>query len=261
MSKPEGVFMHYRPEERPFVERMIDLAERCDDRQSPVLTDFLDPRQSRIADSVVRSVPDVTIHLDGGYEGAERCRALLVPSYWEPTSGDFELEYLRVETPGDYVKLSHGDFLGALVGLGLKRSKLGDISVHEAGCDLAVAKDIADFVRLHLTQVGRATVHLASIEREQFVAKQTDFQEKEFTVMSLRLDSVASDAFGMSRTKIVDPIKSGKLQLNWQTTENPATPVEEGDVISLRGHGRIKILEVGGQSRKGRTILKVGKYV
>ncbi|MGZ4135437.1 MAG: YlmH family RNA-binding protein [Tumebacillaceae bacterium] len=261
MKKRDDVFMHYRPEERPFIERMIDLAERCDDRQTPVLTDFLDPRQSRIAEAVVRSVPDVTLHVDGGYEGAERRRALLVPSYFVPTDEEFELVYLRVETPGEYVKLSHGDFLGALVGLGLKRGKLGDISLHEEGCDLVVAAEIADFVRLHLTQVGRATVHLSSIERGQYVAKQTEFLEKEFTVMSLRLDAVASDAFGMSRSKVVDPIKSGKLQLNWQTTENPATPVEEGDVISLRGHGRIKILEVGGQSRKGRTILKVGKYL
>lgn len=253
--------MHFRPEERPFVERMIDLAERVDDRQTPMLTDFLDPRQLRITESIGRSFADVSVHVDGGYEGAERQRALLVPSYWTPEAEEFQLVFFRVETPGEYVKLGHGDFLGALVGLGLKRGRLGDLSVHEEGCDLVVAAENADFIRLHLSQVGRATVHLTSIAREQFVAKQVEFQEKEFTVASLRLDAVASDAFGMSRSKIVDPIKSGKLQLNWQTTENPATPVEEGDVISLRGHGRVKILEVGGQSRKGRTILKVGKYL
>lgn len=261
MKKRDDLFMHYRPEERPFVERMIELADRVDQRQSPALTDFLDPRQVKIAEVIARTMNDVTLHLDGGYAGAERQRALLVPSYFSPEADDFELEFFRVEIPGEYVKLTHGDFLGALVGLGLKRSKLGDISLHDDGCDLVIARDIADFIRLHLSQVGRATVHLASIRRDEFVAKQTEFQEKEFTVMSLRLDAVASDAFGMSRSKVVDPIKSGKLQLNWQTTENPATPVEEGDVISLRGHGRIKVLEVFGQSKKGRIILKVGKYL
>ncbi|MBL0389464.1 RNA-binding protein [Tumebacillus sp. ITR2] len=259
--KQDSIMMHFRPEERPFVERMIDLAERVDDRQSPALTDFLDPRQQKIAVSVVRRHADVEVRLLGGPHSAERQRALIAPSYWVPEDADFELAFLRVDVPGEYVKLSHGDYLGALVGLGLKRGKLGDLSVWDDGCDLAVTRDMADFVRLHLTQVGRASVHVQEIAGTDYRSIQREFQEKEFTVMSLRLDAVASDAFNLSRTKVVDPIKSGKLQLNWQTIDNPATLVEEGDVISLRGHGRVKILEVGGQTKKGRTVLKVGKYI
>lgn len=259
--KQEHVMMHFRPEERPFVERMIDLAERVDDRQSPALTDFLDPRQQKIALSVVRRHADLVITLSGGFHGAERQRALIAPSYWAAEDSEFELAFLRVSVPGDYVKLSHGDYLGALVGLGMKRGKLGDLSVDDEGCDLVVSRDMADFVRLHLNQVGRAAVHIEEIGQDLFKEVRREFQEKEFTVMSLRLDAVASDAFNLSRTKVVDPIKSGKLQLNWQTIENPATVVEEGDVISLRGHGRVRILEVGGQTKKGRTVIKVGKYI
>ncbi|KEO80934.1 RNA-binding protein [Tumebacillus flagellatus] len=259
--KQDGIMMHFRPEERPFVERMIDLAERVDDRQSPSLTDFLDPRQQKIALSVVRRHADVEVRFAGGPQAAERQRALIAPSYWVPEEADFELAFLRIEIPGEFVKLSHGDYLGALVGLGMKRGKLGDLSVSDEGCDIVVSRDMADFVRLHLSQVGRAAVSVREIDRTQFRAVHREFQEKDFTVMSLRLDAVASDAFNLSRTKVVDPIKSGKLQLNWQTVENPATPVEEGDVISLRGHGRVKILEVGGQTKKGRTVIKVGKYI
>jgi len=253
--------MHYRPQERPFVERMIDLCERADTRQQPMLTDFLDPRQAKIALSVAGSFADAAVHEWGGYEGAERQRALFAPSYWHPSEEDFELVRLRAEVPGDYVSLGHGDYLGALVGLGVKRGKFGDISVHEGGADLIVARDIADFVRLHLNQVGRASVHLREIGPEELVVRKTEFAVKEYTVQSLRVDSVASDAFGMSRSKVVDPIKSGKLQLNWQIIDNPATPVEEGDVISLRGHGRVRVLEVGSLSKKGRTFIKVGKYL
>lgn len=259
--KRDDVMMHYRPEERPFVDRTMELAMRVDERQSPALTDFLDPRQIKITEAIVNRLPDLSLHLDGGSSFAERKRALLVPSYWAPEPGDFELAFLRLEIPGDYVSLSHGDYLGSLVGLGLKRAKLGDFSVHDDGCDIVVTGDIADYIRLHLSQVGRATVHVSENTREKHRAVQHEFSEKEFTVMSLRVDAVAGEAFGLSRTKVVDPIKSGKMQLNWQTIENPATPVEEGDVISLRGHGRIKVLEVGGLSRKGRTILKVGKFV
>jgi RNA-binding protein YlmH len=260
MKRVDRVMQHFRPQERPFVERMLELAERVEERQIPALTDFLDPRQVKIAQSISRTVSDVALFADGGYEGAERQRALFVPSYWWPQEEDFGLSYLRIKTPGEYVKLEHGDFLGALVGLGLKRGKLGDISLHEGGCDVVVAKDIGDFVRLHLNQVGRAVVHVEAIERADYVVRKVEFLEKSCTVMSLRLDSVAAEAFGLSRTKVVEPIRAGKLQLNWQTVDDPAAAVEEGDVISLRGHGRVKVLEVGGESRKGRTFLKIGKY-
>lgn len=259
--KKENVFMHYRPQERPFVERMLEVALRVDERQTPHLTDFLDPRQAKIARSAAGSQPDLVAFVNGGHEAAERVRVLIAPSYWTPEGDDFELSYLRLEIPGDYVSLSHGDYLGALTGLGIKRSKVGDLSVHPDGCDLAVTRDIADFIRLHMSQAGRATVYVREIGPDEYRAPQIELQEKEFTVMSLRLDAVASDAFGLSRSKVVDPIKAGKLQLNWQVTEDPSAQVEEGDVLSLRGYGRVKILEVGGQTKKGRTILKVGKYL
>jgi RNA-binding protein YlmH len=133
--------------------------------------------------------------------------------------------------------------------------------VHEDGCDLVATKEIGDFIRLHLSQVGRAAVHVREIAASEYRAPKVEVQEKEFTVMSLRVDAVAADSFGLSRSKVVDPIKSGKLQLNWQVIDDPATAVEEGDVLSLRGHGRAKILEIIGLSRKGRTIIKVGKYL
>ncbi len=257
----QDVMMHYRPQERPFVDRTIDLVARVDQRQAPVLTDFLDPRQLKIVEAIAHTASEVSLYRSGGHELAERQRALLVPSYWVPETDEFELSFLRFSTIGDHGKLKHGDYLGALVGLGLKRSKLGDLAVHDQGCDLVTTKEIADYIRLSLSQVGRSAVQVQEIQGEQFVAPQVEYQEKEFTVMSLRVDAVAGEAFGLSRSKVVDPIKSGKLQLNWQVIDSPATAVEEGDVMSLRGHGRAKVLAIIGQSRKGRTILKIGKYL
>ena len=75
--------MHYRPEERPFVDRLIDLCQRVEERQSPSLTDFLDPRQVKIARAIVGTMADVALHLEGGYEernGSVRCWRLLIGS-------------------------------------------------------------------------------------------------------------------------------------------------------------------------------------
>lgn len=257
----DHLFMHYRPEEKPFVQRMIELTKRASSRNTPSLTGFLDPRQVRIAENIARTVGDVAVYSDGGWDGAERRRVQFVPDYWQPASEEMELYWLRIEIPGEYVTLKHGDYLGALTGLGLKRDKIGDLSIHADGCDLVVAEDVKDFFLLQLTQVGRASVLIRSISKDQFRAPQIRFTEREFTVMSLRVDAVASDGFQISRSKVVDPIKSGKLQLNWQVIHDPSMEVEEGDVISLRGMGRIKILDIGGQTKKGRTVVKIGKYL
>ncbi|BCJ86056.1 YlmH family RNA-binding protein [Effusibacillus dendaii] len=257
----DHLLMHYRPEEKPFVQRMHELATRVADRHAPHLTGFLDPRQVQIITNIARTVGDLIVYTDGGWPGAERQRALLAPEYWRPEAGEMELGWLRIEIPGEYVSLKHGDYLGAIVGLGLKREKIGDLSVHPDGCDMVAEKEMADFLRIHLNKVGRASVLVREIKAGDFRPPQIQFSEREFTVMSLRVDAVAAEGFQMSRNKIVDPIRSGKLQLNWQTIQDPGLQVAEGDVISLRGSGRIRIFSIGGQTKKGRTVVRIGKYL
>lgn len=257
----EHIFMHYRPEEKPFVQRLIEIVQRVSDQHAPFLSNFYDPRQVRIANNIARTTGDVIVVSNGGWEAAERRRLLFAPDYYTPETEDMELSWLRIEVPGDYVSLKHGDYLGALTGLGLKREKIGDLSVWDDGCDLVVAREVEDFFRLHLNQVGRASVRVVPISKEEFRPPQVQLAEKQFTVMSLRLDAVAAEGFQLSRSKMVDPIRSGKLQLNWQNVTDPSLPVEEGDIISLRGMGRIKVLEIGGLSKKGRTVVRIGKYL
>ncbi|WP_018132783.1 YlmH family RNA-binding protein [Effusibacillus pohliae] len=257
----DHLLMHYRPEEKTFVRRMLELADRAASRHAPCLTGFLDPRQVRIATNIARTVGDVAVFADGGWDGAERKRVLLAPDHWMPEPDELALCWLRIEVPGESVTLKHGDYLGALLGLGLKREKIGDLSVQPAGCDLVAARDVEEFLRLHLHQVGRASVRVLPIEKAEFRPPQIELAEREFTVMSLRIDAVAAESFQLARSKIVDPIKAGKLQLNWQTVTDPSMPVEAGDVISLRGMGRIRVLEIGGQTKKGRTVIRIGKYL
>jgi RNA-binding protein YlmH len=254
------VFMHYRPEERPFVQRVIEFAERAEERQFPVLTDFLDPRQLMIAENIVRTVGNVELYTNGGHAGAERRRALFLPLYWEPDEDDFSLAYFRAETGEPAKNIQHGDYLGALLGLGIKRAKLGDISVYDGGADFIAAQDIADYIRLHFHQVGRTSLRLTEIGKEDFRPPRIAYEEKTCTVMSLRLDAVAAEGFGLSRSKIVEPVRAGKVQLNWQIVDDPSTSVAEGDVISLRGKGRLRVLEIGSTSKKGRTFVRIGRY-
>lgn len=258
----DGMYNHFQPEEKPFVDRMQEWIERSAELHELRRTDFLDPRQQFIATTLVNRNGEVSFRCDGGYEQSERKRAILAPSYIPVEYEDLQLQVLEVTSQSDKFKeLDHGDFLGSILGLGIKRDKIGDIHLHDTFCHIVVTSDMAQFLDIELRQVHRLQVltSIISIEKLQPVIAQ--LEEVSFTVASMRLDGIASDAYRLSRTKIVDPIKAGRCKVNWKTEEDPSKPLKEGDVVSIKGLGRFKLTEVDGVTKKGRIRVKIGKYI
>lgn len=253
--------VHYQAEERQFVQNLEHGVLRARDRHAPYLTDFFDPRQLQLAQIVAGRSKELTFHYYGGYAKAERCRGLFLPDYLTPVDEDWEMTVLRMEPHDPLQTLQHGDYLGALTGLGVKRSKYGDISVRDTYADLILTRELCTYVELHLTHVGRTRVHTSEVSFAEFSVPEVRMEERTFTVASPRLDAVLSDAVKLSRAKILEPIRGSKVQVNFRSIENPAYEVAVGDVISLRGFGRIKILEMNGLSKKGRLFVKIGKYL
>ena len=144
-----AILSHYHPDERAFVEKMVDWLERSADQHQVKHSDFLDPRQINILETLVRRYPNLQIQLNGGYPDAERKRAIIAPDYMDLESQDTGICVLSIES--DDVKLTdldHGDYLGAMLGLGLKREKIGDIHILPQGCHCLVARELADFIHL-----------------------------------------------------------------------------------------------------------------
>jgi RNA-binding protein YlmH len=166
-------------------------------------------------------------------------------------------------TSGDqkFLALQHGDYLGAILGLGLKRDKIGDIHVREDGCHVVIAEEIAPFLQMNLNQVHRVSVLTELLNLSELRTMEKELEPLELTVASLRLDGIASDVFRLSRSKVLIPIKAGRCRVNWRTEEDPSTPLKAGDVIALQGFGRFKVLEAGGLTKKGRHRVKIGKFV
>ncbi|UUZ85575.1 YlmH/Sll1252 family protein [Paenibacillus sp. P26] len=158
-------------------------------------------------------------------------------------------------------ELDHGDYMGAILGLGIKREKIGDIYVREDGRHVLVASEIADFIRLHLNQVHRVHVQTEVLPLDKLEPAGQKLEEMNLTVASLRLDGIVSDVYRLSRAKVLIPIKAGRCKVNWKQEEDPSKSLKEGDVVSLKGFGRFKVLELEGQTKKGRFRLKVGKFV
>lgn len=224
-------------------------------------TNFLDPREQQIAETVAKSFPSMGFSFNGGHEEAERKVMIAFPVDIETEPFQLPIEALRISSkdPNEYP--GHRDYLGSLLGLGIKREKLGDILVGRASADVVVKQEIMEYIGLNLIKVGNIPVQVEEISITELMQLDRPFKEMKRTVASLRLDAVASLAFGVSRSKMAPYIKGENIKLNFKVVKDPSIPVKEGDVISASRMGRAKVVEVGGQSKKGRTFVKVHKYI
>ena len=260
MSK--NMYEHVHPDEREFVDRANEWLEGAARYHELKLTDFLDPRQIQILAMLANSQPDVTIRLDGGSPHAERKRAMIAPDYRDLDGEEMKLTVLSI-TPADtrFAEIGHGDYMGSVLGLGVKRTKIGDIHPREDGCHIVAAAEIADFLNLELRQVHRVSVFTELLPISSLLASESELAEMELTVASPRLDGIASDVYRMSRAKILAPIKAGRCRVNWKVEEDPSKALREGDTVSLQGFGRFRVLEIGDLTKKGRYRIRIGKFV
>jgi RNA-binding protein YlmH len=244
------LFTHFRKEEHAFIERCLDWIYRTSKRHKDMVTPFLDPREQYILDTLVRREgEEIQMVKDGGYSQAERCRMTLSPMYFLPDEQTFSLLYLRLASES---KLEHREVLGSLLGLGIQRFMLGDILPHEAGADIIIARELKDFVLGNLTKVGRKGIIISEIVRDDLKIEHQIQTDQHAIVSSLRLDTVISAICRISRSKSAELVRLGKCKVNWQKVDRVDYTISSGDVISVRGYGRIRLLEVREATKKGK---------
>jgi RNA-binding protein YlmH len=254
------LYVHFHPDEHHFVDKAWEWISQAGELHMVKRTDFLDPRQAVILTALAQRTDNVHVRFDGGYDKAERKRALVAPDY-HLEMDDMGIEVLSI-AGGDskFLTLTHGDFMGSILALGMKRDKIGDIHVHESGCHCIVAAEASTYLHLQLQQVHKVAVQTEIIPLEQFQSAEVNLEELHISVASLRMDGIVSDAFRLSRAKVLTPIKAGRCKVNWKVEEDPSKPLQEGDMISVQGLGRFKLLEVEGISKKGRIRIKIGRF-
>ena len=228
--------------------RMLDLAEQVVKGKPYRVCDFTSPAGLVIADAIKAAYPELLVQSYGGYEGAERIRIAFVDSHFQGTV-DMGIIPLNVYWDPRFRLLKHRDVLGSLMGLGIDRSKFGDIIMGQGGAQILVDSAVADFVVQNFTKIAMVAVSVTPMELDEIAPKEEKIKEVRTTVASLRLDAVAS--------KLVSAVNAGLLQVNWQPAKGPSQEVKEGDIISMRGRGRMKVEAITGTSRKGR----IGVYL
>lgn len=248
-------------EERMLAARICDQAELTAKTHSPKVGDFLDPRGQEIGRAILEQIPDLSGFFDGGYDRAERKRLVTIPfSYLGPPPSP-QISAVEVRGNFQYQKITHRDCLGSILGLGIKREVIGDIIMLEEGCQLLADEEIAVFIEQNLTKIHQASVKAARIDFEALRLPSERIKEIKTTLASLRLDTVASAGFGTSRSKMADEIAAEKLKVNWKQVKSASHPIKQGDVISMRGRGRVEVAELAGQTKKGRHSVVLKRYM
>lgn len=255
----DSLFQHFRKDEQQFIEQVSGWIIEVEDRYSPKLTDFLDPRERFIVQSVIGSY-DVQMAASGLFEDAERQRVLLYPSYYEPQQEDFGITVYNLKYPSKFVTLKHPDILGSLMSLGLDRSKYGDIRIDGARIQFAAADEIALYLKTNFVSAAKVKVQLEEeSDPSDFIATMEEWTEESFTVSSMRLDTVMSSVYNISRQKAAALIHAGKVKVNWTVQEQPSFELHESDLISSRGFGRVKVIEIEGRTKKDKIRLQAGR--
>ena len=242
---------------------LLHIAERmtaAENRNVPAASGFLSGREQMLVRQLLRGD---RLRFFGGREGAERAVCCYLPEYLDEswlTGEDGPIAAVRaVFFEGD--RLSHRDFLGSLMGCGIRRETVGDIYVSEGRCDFLLTREILPYVLQNLESAGRTKLHLEQIPLHQLYAPQAKTKTVRDTVSSLRLDGVVSSGFSVSRAKAAEAIAAGKVEVNFMTCMKADKTVSEGDAISLRGLGKMRLTEVGGNTKKGRISIVIDRFL
>lgn len=257
-------------EDRLLAARIEDKAQQCLTRSMLTHTAFLDLHQRSVAAGLRLPVRPLFY---GGFAEAERTVAVFLPDYIEAADAaalaawfddnpeDDPLRILRVEKDRFSPALTHRDYLGALMALGIRREMTGDILVTEHGCRIAVLASMAPFLAEQLTSAGRATLTVTAEPpgTARAGAAAAGIPDS-FTVSSLRLDSLVKNGFGVSRPAACEAITHGLVFVNDQECLKTDRRIGEGDKITFRHRGRILVTACGGRSKKGRVIVEIERF-
>lgn len=261
--------------------RIEELIRRCEMRGIPVHTDLMSPTGQDAFARLTERESGVRAFLFGGYEGAERKAGFLLPAeesgklasavdltanpgarseaVRELTAG--VLAVLRADLPkvGAGETLSHRDWLGAVMNLGIDRGKVGDILPDEGGAYLICMEEMADHIAENLTRVRHSNVSVRRGTLPESITNPVP-ETREFSVASLRIDSVAAGAFGLSRSKAAALIAGEQVFVNGKMISSASAELKEDDVITVRHFGRAVFRGCSGRSKKGRLFVEADVF-
>ncbi|HOZ54493.1 MAG TPA: YlmH/Sll1252 family protein [Clostridia bacterium] len=256
-------------DDRILVARLFDKIEICIKTNKIVCLDFLDPSEIVILKNVLNSIKIKNYIFFGGTDDYQRAILIVYPEKMEDffKNGNFDfnsvVKVIRIVLPqhvrGTY---DHKIYLGGIIKLGVKRTKIGDILTDNEGADIIVCSDICEFLLSNLIQLKRFSkaiieeVELSSVKK--VVQK---FEELKIIVSSLRLDNVVAEIAGKSRNKANEILSQERVFVNYESETKPTKLIKENDTITIRGKGKFLIGNILGTTKSGKIILSLKRFL
>lgn len=275
-----------------FLKNIEEKYERFLDYYTIMNSDFLTMEQQSMLSGFLRTHRREGVFFYGGFAEAERRQVVFLPDYTgvaekvcelPPNENEKENDFANcrilteyfeqnpencpirlldvVIPPAEHKTLGHRDYLGALVGEGIKREKVGDILVHEKGAQIIVASELADYLAENFRQVGSVNVLVKKSQISALNSTGIRTISLKFTVSSPRIDTIVSGVFGISRKDAVSVISHGKVFVSGREINKPDFALKGGEKIVLRGKGKAIYNGVTGTSKKGKLYIDVEKYI
>ena len=236
---------------------LCDDIELCENIDYPVYTKYFFPPQlcKKVSDM---SIGNIRFALCGLNENCEKNMIGIYPEEYKDIL-EFPVRYFKITNKSKFKALEHKDYLGSIMGLGIKRELMGDLIVEEDSCYGIAGEEIYAVIKEKFDIVGRNPVEIEEIDRSSI--PQSKFEEINETVSSLRLDNMVSAVANLSRTKGLDLINNGDVSINYVQVRDKSAEIKEGDIITIRKNGKYIFEKQNGESKKGKLRIFVKKFV
>lgn len=261
-------------ENKVFLKIIEDKFERFREYPTPMNSDFLTPEQQSMLRGFLRTHCSEGVFLFGGYEDAERKQVLFMPDYtgaqdefsvmdyYRQNPGECPVAILDVRVPAaERGRLSHRDYLGALMGEGIRREKIGDIIVSENGAQILAARELTAYLSQNFRQAGRVSLDVKELPIFELKQLETRTKNEKFTISSPRIDNIISAVFGLSRKNAKEAVSAGKVFVDGVEMTKPDWMLKGGEKVVLRGRGKAVYQGEKGTTRKGKVIIETRTYI
>lgn len=241
--------------------KTLNVVELVIDNYETRCTDFLNPYELREFLSIVKGVRQVNFHVSDEVDNSERKIVYVYPDYIQKEDVESSLSCILLKGNFKFRNVSHRDYLGSLLGLGIVREKIGDIFVHEDKAYIILMNNISDFVLYNMTKVANLTVKLEKVNTNEAIYCEPNYKEVSFTISTMRLDSVIAGLFNISRSVASGLIAGEKAAVDYEIVKNNSKNLAGGELISLRGFGRARFIGVEYTTKKDRLKVKGKLYL
>lgn len=248
-------------EETLLRKRLTELSRQAYHKDIVTFSDFLNLNELNILHTTPKDLFPARYETFGGYEMAERQMVAFLPDalYYE-YHYPMQILKIRPANPRFAEELSHRDYLGSLMNLGVERCKMGDILLLENCAEVFVCQNIAEYLCQELTRIRHTVVQTQLVTPEE-ISYEPRFEEIKGTVSSIRLDSVLALAYPLSRSKMTSYIEAGRVFVNGKLITSNGYHLKEGDILSVRGLGRIRYEGMLSETKKKRCLISLRKYI